>query len=74
MSKNRTISYEEHYVQVTFFQSFIKNKQKEIDDLKKQLNFAEQSKKNIEHKLLGEIECLKAKYEVELNNNTNERS
>tara|TARA_R100001460_G_scaffold106076_1_gene153271 strand:- start:151 stop:375 length:225 start_codon:yes stop_codon:yes gene_type:complete len=74
MPENRTISYQEHYVQVTFFQSFIKDKELEIENLKKQLNFAEQSKKNIEHKLSGEIECLKAKHEVELNNNTNERS
>ena len=48
MPENRTISYQEHYVQVTFFQSFIKNKELEIEKLKKELNFAEQSKTNVE--------------------------
>jgi hypothetical protein len=51
MAIDRTISYEQHYVQVGFYQNFIKNKEQEIKDLKQ------------------ENECLKAKLEVQRNNN-----
>ena len=35
----RTISYQEHYVQVGFYQNFIKAKEEEIQKLKKHLEF-----------------------------------
>ena len=58
MTKNRTIPYEQHYVQVGFYQNFIKNKEQEIKKLKKKNDLLEQ-----------ENECLKAKLEVQRNNN-----
>ena len=57
MTKERTISYHEHYVQVGFYQNFIKSKEKEIQDLKKQLQFTLQTK-----------DVLEAKLEVQLQN------
>jgi len=57
MTKERTISYHEHYVQVGFYQNFIKSKEKEIQDLKNQLQFTLQTK-----------DVLKAKLEVQLQN------
>ena len=36
----RTISYEEHYVQVGFYQSIIKLKEKEVNDLRNQLKLS----------------------------------
>jgi len=51
MTKERTISYHEHYVQVGFYQNFIKSKEKEIQDLKKQLQFTLQAKDVLEAKL-----------------------
>ncbi len=51
MTKERTISYHEHYVQVGFYQNFIKSKEKEIQDLKKQLQFTLQTKDVLEAKL-----------------------
>lgn len=58
MTKNRTIPYEQHYVQVGFYQNFIKNKEQEIKKLKKNNDLLEQ-----------ENEVLKAKLEVEHTNN-----
>lgn len=58
MTKNRTIPYEQHYVQVEFYQNFIKNKEQEIKDLNKKNDLLEQ-----------ENEVLKAKLEVEHSNN-----
>ena len=58
MTKDRTIPYEQHYVQVGFYQNFIKNKEQEIKDLNKENHFLKQ-----------ENECLKAKLEVQRNNN-----
>jgi len=58
MANNRTIPYEQHYVQVGFYQNFIKNKEQEIKDLNKENDFLKQ-----------ENECLKAKLEVQRNNN-----
>ena len=57
MTKERTISYHEHYVQVGFYQNFIKSKEKEIQDLKNQLQFTLQTK-----------DVLEAKLEVQLQN------
>lgn len=51
MTKERTISYHEHYVQVGFYQNFIKSKEKEIQDLKNQLQFTLQTKDVLEAKL-----------------------
>jgi len=55
---NRTISYEEHYVQVQFYQTFIKDKEKEVQDLRNKLK----NEKELN-------ECLKAKLEVSQKNN-----
>ena len=63
MQENRTISHHEHYNQVGFYQNFIKNKEEEIQNLKKQLQFTLQAK-----------DVLEAKLEVEFNNKVNERS
>tara|TARA_R110001632_G_scaffold5810_1_gene23387 strand:+ start:957 stop:1148 length:192 start_codon:yes stop_codon:yes gene_type:complete len=63
MQENRTISHHEHYIQVGFYQNFIKNKEEEIQNLKKQLQFTLQAK-----------DVLEAKLEVEFNNKANERS
>jgi predicted RNase H-like nuclease (RuvC/YqgF family) len=54
---NRTISYEEHFVQVQFYQQFIKDKEKEVQQLRNKLK-NEQSLN----------ECLKAKLEVSQKN------
>ena len=51
MTKERTISYREHYVQVGFYQNFIKDKEQEIQKLKKQLQFTLESKDVLEAKL-----------------------
>ena len=40
MTKNRTISYEEHFVQVGFYQSILKEKESEIKKLKDQLKLS----------------------------------
>ena len=58
MAIDRTITYEQHYVQVGFYQNFIKNKEQEIKDLNKENDLLKQ-----------ENECLKAKLEVQRNNN-----
>jgi|TARA_R110000782_G_scaffold237521_1_gene324008 hypothetical protein len=47
----RTVSQEEHYVQVGFYQNFIKAKEEEIQKLKKQLQFTLEAKDVIEAKL-----------------------
>ena len=47
----RTISYQEHYVQVGFYQNFIKAKEEEIQKLKKHLDFTLQAKDVLEAKL-----------------------
>ena len=57
MAIDRTVSYEQHYVQVGFYQNFIKNKEQEIKDLNKENDLLKQ-----------ENECLKAKLEVQRNN------
>ena len=44
----RTISYQEHYVQVGFYQNFIKAKEEEIQKLKKHLEFTLQAKDVLE--------------------------
>ena len=54
---DKTVSYEQHYVQVGFYQTFIKNKEQEIKNLNKEIDFLKQ-----------ENECLKAKLEVQSNN------
>lgn len=51
MTKERTISYHEHYVQVGFYQNFIKNKEEEIKDLKKQLDLSNQTNEVLNAKL-----------------------
>lgn len=51
MPKDRTISYQEHYVQVGFYQNFIKEKEAEIQYLKKQLQFTLEAKDVLEAKL-----------------------
>ncbi len=51
MTKERTITYHEHYVQVGFYQNFIKDKEKEIKDLKKQLDFSNQENEMLNAKL-----------------------
>lgn len=47
----RTITYHEHYVQVGFYQNFIKQKEEEIQKLKKHLDFTLQEKEVLEAKL-----------------------
>lgn len=47
----RTITYHEHYVQVGFYQNFIKQKEEEIQKLKKHLDFTLQAKDVLEAKL-----------------------
>ena len=47
----RTVSQEEHYVQVGFYQNFIKAKEEEIQKLKKHLEFTLQAKDVLEAKL-----------------------
>ena len=61
---NRTISYEEHYVQVGFYQSIIKHKEKEVNDLKDQLKLSN----DLLIKSKGIIEMVKAKLEVSQQN------
>ena len=51
MKTEKTISYHEHYVQVGFYQNFIKNKEEEIQKLKKHLEFTLQAKDVLEAKL-----------------------
>jgi hypothetical protein len=51
MTTERTISYHEHYVQVGFYQNFIKDKEEEIKDLKKQLDFSNQENEMLNAKL-----------------------
>ena len=38
---NRTISFEEHHIQVCFYQSIIKEKENEVNNLKYQLKLTE---------------------------------
>ena len=60
----RTISYEEHYVQVGFYQSIIKQKEKEVNNLKDQLKLSN----DLLIKSKGIIETVKAKLEVSQQN------
>ena len=60
----RTISYEEHYVQVGFYQSIIKLKEKEVNDLRNQLKLSN----DLLIKSKGIIETVKAKLEVSQQN------
>jgi hypothetical protein len=55
---NRTISYEEHFVQVQFYQQFIKDKENEVQELRKKLKFEKDTN-----------QVLKAKLEVSQKNN-----
>ena len=67
----RTISYQEHYVQVGFYQNFIKGKEKEIQKLKKQLEFSNQENKVLKSNLQFTLEAkdvLEAKLEVQSQN------
>jgi len=61
---DRTISYEEHYVQVGFYQNFIKAKEEEIQKIKKQLRLSN----DLLIKANGFIEVAKAKLEVSQQN------
>tara|TARA_R110000803_G_scaffold57599_4_gene115559 strand:+ start:174 stop:374 length:201 start_codon:yes stop_codon:yes gene_type:complete len=60
----RTISYQEHYVQVGFYQNFIKAKEEEIQQIKKQLRLSN----DLLIKANGFIEVAKAKLEVSQQN------
>tara|TARA_R110000803_G_scaffold175867_1_gene238401 strand:- start:1425 stop:1625 length:201 start_codon:yes stop_codon:yes gene_type:complete len=60
----RTISYQEHYVQVGFYQSIIKQKEKEVNNLKDQLKLSN----DLLIKSKGIIETVKAKLEVSQQN------
>lgn len=64
MTKNRTISYEEHFVQVGFYQSILKEKESEIKKLKDQLKLSN----DLLIKAKGHIELAKAKLEVSQQN------
>jgi len=71
MTKERTISYHEHYVQVGFYQNFIKGKEEEIQKLEKQLDFSIQENKVLKSKLKFTLEAkdvLEAKLEVQSQN------
>ena len=61
---SRTISYEEHYVQVGFYQTIIKQKEKEVNDLRDQLKLSN----DLLIKSKGIIETVKAKLEVSQQN------
>ncbi len=61
---DRTISYEEHYVQVGFYQSIIKQKEKEVNELREQLKLSN----DLLIKSNGVIETVKAKLEVSQQN------
>tara|TARA_R110000787_G_scaffold75031_1_gene166421 strand:+ start:1232 stop:1411 length:180 start_codon:yes stop_codon:yes gene_type:complete len=51
MTEQKTITKEEHFVLVDYYQNFIKNKEEEIKNLKKQLQFTLESKDVLEAKL-----------------------
>ena len=51
MTEQKTITKEEHFVLVDYYQNFIKNKEEEIQNLKKQLQFILESKDVLEAKL-----------------------
>lgn len=61
---DRTISYEEHFIQVGFYQSIIKEKEKEVYKLKDQLKLSN----DLLIKSKGIIETVKAKLEVSQQN------
>ncbi len=61
---DRTISYEEHYIQVGFYQSIIKEKEKEVNTLRNKLKLSNDLLK----KSKGIIETVKAKLEVSQQN------
>ena len=44
MAEQTTITKEEHFVLIDYYQNFIKNKEIEIQNLKKQLQFTLESK------------------------------
>jgi hypothetical protein len=48
---NRTISYEEHFVQVQFYQQFIKDKENEVQELRKKLKFEKETNQVLKAKL-----------------------
>lgn len=51
MAEQTTITKEEHFVLIDYYQNFIKNKEIEIQNLKKQLQFTLESKDVLEAKL-----------------------
>jgi|TARA_R110000796_G_scaffold219733_1_gene335779 hypothetical protein len=61
---NRTISFEEHHIQVCFYQSIIKEKENEVNNLKDQLKLTN----DLLIKTKGIIETVKAKLEVSQQN------
>ena len=61
---NRTISFEEHHIQVCFYQSIIKEKENEVNNLKDQLKLSN----DLLIKSKGIIETVKAKLEVSQQN------
>tara|TARA_R100001460_G_scaffold90485_3_gene132143 strand:- start:8293 stop:8472 length:180 start_codon:yes stop_codon:yes gene_type:complete len=48
---NRTISYEEHFVQVQFYQQFIKDKENEVQELRKKLKLEKETNQVLQAKL-----------------------
>jgi hypothetical protein len=51
MAEQTTITKEEHFFLIDYYQNFIKNKEIEIQNLKKQLQFTLESKDVLEAKL-----------------------
>ena len=47
----RTISYHEHFVQVQFYQQFIKDKENEVQELRKKLKFEKETNQVLQAKL-----------------------
>lgn len=60
----RTISYQEHFVQVQFYQKFIKDKEEEVQKLREQLKLSNDLLK----KSKSNIELLEAKLQVSQQN------
>ena len=51
MAIDRTITYEQHYVQVGFYQNFIKNKEQEIKDLNKENDLLKHNIKEMQEQI-----------------------
>jgi hypothetical protein len=60
----RTISYHEHFVQVQFYQKFIKDKEDEVQKLRKALKLSNE----LLEKSKNTIELIQAKLEVSQQN------